>query len=544
MRLSIYDFRQMSALRGVLHERPAGRNVQAHRDQADAGFFEMASVAVGLLAVIVSGITAVGGKILFAQPLSLDEYHTWFLVTQGSWLRSIADLANGADFNPPTLFLLERLSATLYGQADSVFLRLFSLASVFIALLAAYAILRMEFGRLPSLAGCLALWSHQFVVYQAFGARFYGPWLLFCTLFIYSVSRCARGDSCSWRGRLAVLVSAVLLCTIHYFGVFSWSLVVGTAAWYYYRRGRFRIGELAPMLAGPIALLLCSPIFVGQRNALQVDTWIPPVNFWQISQVFRSLLIVPILVLVLFAGTAIVVLTRNGEIIDRREVPAGRSPGVTAMIVLGGMPLIVLLFSVMVQPAMLPRYAIVAALAWCPIIAWVIAGLSKPLQVSACAFLLAGSLMPLKAAADGALANAALVNSDYAAVGPILQQGSTVLLSSRRTLYPLLSRVSPGAKLAYLDLTASDAIPKSKFATVERNAAAIHHRLYGVPAVATPKELESVPEFYYYRDSRETAESAQQVLSRAFPERSIATVTPQVYRLRSRPAQRRVEARL
>jgi hypothetical protein len=511
----------MCALRAAADERPA----------KSADLREVGLVAGGLLLVIVAGMAAIRGKILFFQPLSLDEYHTLFLVTQGSWFRSISDLAHGADFNPPTLFLLERLAAILYGPADQIFLRLFALASVFLALVTAYAALRMDFDRAPSLAGCLALLSHPIVVGQAFWARFYGPWLLFCALFIYSVARCARSESCSWRGRVAVSVSAVLLCTIHYFGVFSWSLVVATAAWYYHPRGRFGVREAAPMIAGPVALLLCLPIFLGQRNALQVDTWIPPLNLWQIMQVLRSLFIVPILVLVLFATAAMGVLTRNGEIIEQRDARRASSLGAPAMIALIGMPLIVLLFSVAIQPAMVPRYSIVAVLAWCPVIAWAVAGLPKKLQVSACALLLAGSLMRLKSAADDGLANEALVNADSAAIGPVLRQGSTVLLDSRRGLYPLMSRVSRQANLVYLDLST---LTKSKLLIVERNAAAIHHRLYGAPAIATPEELQTVPGVYFYLDSRENAQSAEQTLARAFPQRTIVRVTPRLYRLTNR----------
>jgi hypothetical protein len=97
----------------------------------------------------------------------------------------------------------------------------------------------------------------------AFDARFYGPWLAGVALLLVATKRALQGAD----RRVSALVLAVLsafVCTIHYFGIVSWCVAVAAGGVLAWRRG-VTPRRLVPMLAGPLALGLCLPLYASQR---------------------------------------------------------------------------------------------------------------------------------------------------------------------------------------------------------------------------------------------------------------------------------------
>jgi hypothetical protein len=188
---------------------------------------ELLLVALGLVLGGVGLSLLAGGGVVFSKPLWLDEYHSLLVATSSTVGDAWRSLSRGADFNPPLLHLLLRPLA-LDGIISPVELRAFSFLSVNLALLVLYRLLRHDFAPLPSLAGVLVVWGHPEVVIQTFEGRFYGPMLLFSALLALSLQN--RGEHSAWAKSL-LAVSSVALCTIHYFGIFPWTLLVGAAAW-------------------------------------------------------------------------------------------------------------------------------------------------------------------------------------------------------------------------------------------------------------------------------------------------------------------------
>jgi uncharacterized membrane protein len=183
-------------------------------------------------------------------------------------------LAAGSDFNPPTLYLLYRVVGALSGGLSEVTMRLVATVSVLAALPLVFWLLRDTFQRDAAALGAMAVWAQQVVVGVAFDARFYGPWLLGATALLVAVRR-AMSRSATWRSALCLALSSMFVCTIHYFGVLSWLAALGVGV-VQARRPRMAVRRvLVPAAAGPLALLACVPIYLGQRGALTIPTWIP-----------------------------------------------------------------------------------------------------------------------------------------------------------------------------------------------------------------------------------------------------------------------------
>src|SRR5690349_17107182 len=120
--------------------------------------------------------------ILFTRPFWLDEWHTILVARRDSLRQVFSDLYNGSDFGPPFTHVV----AWAYGKAfglTPVPLRLLSFTFVIAGLVFLFFALRRRFDGFASLAGVLAVASHQLVVSQSLEWRFYAPWVTFaCAL--------------------------------------------------------------------------------------------------------------------------------------------------------------------------------------------------------------------------------------------------------------------------------------------------------------------------------------------------------------------------
>ena len=464
-----------------------------------------------------------GGGILFTRPLWLDEIHTLLVAGRQDTLTSMRGLAAGADFNPPTLYLLYRGVGRLSGGLSESVLRAVAVASVVGAICLVYSVLRDQFDRWASAVGALAVWAQSIVVAEAFDARFYGPWLLGAALLSLAVRKSVGRPT--WINGTALAAVSVFVCTIHYFGVLSWLSAMLVAAWYGRAAFARTVGRLAPALAGPVALALCAPFYIGQRAALTTATWIPDLGVGSaLFLVGLALITPPVVVAVIGWGASRFLLRRSpSAVADRSVHRLGLGPALLVSQAL--VPVALLVFSLAMQPAMQPRYSIAAALVAAPIVAQAYSRSLPLFRVVTLVAILVSSGALLADARKSARSRAAVVHEDTERVARIAALDSTVVVRRRHSLYPLvIERPALADHLVLLDGTSVS--PNDRFEVVERDVARVHQRQYGFPRIVPRQGLDSTGTFYFLeQDSARTPTPAE------FPDRRIERVGPRLFRL-------------
>ncbi len=469
-----------------------------------------------LLAMMLATLAVVDGFSVMSKPLWLDEYHTLLLADRQGVLDSLRSLAQGADFNPPTLHLFYRAFDTLLGGLTPFTMRVLSLGCVWLTLVCVYATLRRHFPAAAAFGGACAIWAHPLTITYAFDARFYAPWLLFSALLAWSAGvDAARPDS--RRRDVLLALSSVLVCTIHYFGIFSRTLIAvavmvtapddrpgSSTPW------RRRVRAVAPMLSGPLALLLCTPFYLGQRQALTTATWVAPMNAAQL-QAFLADYFVWVGFVLPLAGWLGVRLLQHAR--DGRSFPSRSSlarPDTLALLALAAVPIIVVVFSAVVQPSLIRRYAIPALLCWAPLIAFALADMRLPARAVVLAGQLALGVVLVRAQVLGVRQVVRDLSADAASIratGP----DASVVCRTRQRLYqlaaPAAGEPAPGTGVCrFLDFDEATAQtvrgaaatdPNGvRFLTVERDVARVHARIYGFPALSPVEQLRQRDRFY------------------------------------------------
>ena len=298
------------------------------------------------------------------RQLWMDEIHTWLIVTDPSLSHSMAALENGADFNPPTYYLALRGFLSVTGQSYAA-MRWFSLICVAVGLGIVATMLRRTYSTATVLASVAVVAIQPILIQQSTEARFYALWFALFAAFCFVRSR--RSDS--FRSHAAAGCLAVLICTTHYFGVLSLGLVFLVEAGSMGREGKRLpelIGFVAPYVAGVVAVGCCFGFYLGQRSVLTVPTWISPPTLSK-TKIFL-LGFVPV-VLLAIAGLGRLLASES-----ERSSEVSRPFQNSERLLLGslGMPVLLVTFSYLVQPALVDRYAIVTLLAWAPAFAIVL----------------------------------------------------------------------------------------------------------------------------------------------------------------------------
>ena len=475
---------------------------------------------------MIAGVAWVHGWVLFTAPLGLDEFHTLFLAEKGSFLRSMSDLAAGSDFNPPLLYGLERLVGHITGGITRVSLRMTCVLSVWLALVFVFLALRRNFPPTAAFVGSFAVWSNTIVAQLAFEGRFYGPWLLFCAMVVWSLGWDEELEA-SRRRDVAVAVSSVLVCTIHYFGIFSLGLIAAGAAVSIALNGR-TYRRLLPMTAGPVAFALCYPFYAGQRASLSVKTWISPLSAHQIREMFEFFVFAgPVL-----AGALILLLWIGWLRIRRfptrslRDAITNTLP-FTALLL---MPATLIAMSVLVQPSMQLRYAIPAALAWAPVIAMA-ADISRwPGKLFLLSLALFFSVRAIDSRAVALADYRSRVESEASLASPFLDSG-IVMVASRATLYPLAATTGRASKLVFPDYP--DSVARTRrlppVMMLDRDIARVHARLYGFPTLAPVDAPEQTTKRYFLLPLYGTSYT----ISLLFPNNVVTQMAPRIYRIGS-----------
>lgn len=464
---------------------------------------ELAVVAVALAAV-VAALPLVGGAVLWTRPFWMDEIAMFFLTSEplGEMLRLVA---RGGDWNPPTLHLLVSALMRIAGldALTPVFLRSIALACVAGAIILVYATLRRRTSPAPAVAGVLALAAQSLVLEHAFEGRFYAPWLLFAALFAWSLGLHPSRPRSPWRD-VAIALSAALVATIHWYGVFSLGLMCLAAI--IARRAELRgaLRLVAPAAAGIVAVAACAPIALSQRASAAPVLWVHPLSLAQLDQFARQFIPGALVVIV-----ALVLLVEAGRDTEaERPSTAGllRDPGIAALLGCAFMPVVLVVLSVVLTPSMVFRYAIVATLAWAVAAALLAHHAGQVMRVA----LIAALAAFLLARGSGRIAEhrqfARVVAVNRAGFERAKQDGVPVVFQRLHVIYPVAATErGPGTPARYLDISDSAfaaMYPQPEAARfvaglrLDRDQARYHAGIYGWPVMAPVAALDTVRKFY------------------------------------------------
>ncbi len=309
----------------------------------------------------------------------MDEIHSWLLIQDDSIPRSLQALADGVDYNPPTYILLARQLRYLPGGITELSLRCLSLSLMLLAVLGVFTLLRRRYPMLICIAAVLLMVSSVHLIHQSTEMRFYPLWLAACSWLCVALD--VEGLQKPWQFRLSNVVALLMACVItttQYFGILTLGLICGGALLAPgLTKGRIRM-ILVTALTGSVCLVGCLPFLIVQRSALSQATWVSPATLTDSIGFLTALF--PLLPMIV-CGIAFVLATAlnksqnpfQSSFIDdaRRLAPC---------LLLSLMPLVIVLLSWTIQPALVTRYAVTGVLGFGPIFAVLLSRCGQRLQ--------------------------------------------------------------------------------------------------------------------------------------------------------------------
>jgi hypothetical protein len=471
---------------------------------------EILLAAVALIAAIAT-LPLFGGTVLWTRPMWMDELCTAFVTEHDTLGGVIANIAEGGDWAPPLLHIIVWSLRQLAGELSPVLLRSIALTSVVIALVFLYATMRRRFGVAASAAACLAIAGHPLVVTHAFEGRPYGPWLMFAAAYAWSLGLDAGARST--RRNVVQAVSAVGLCTNHWFGVLSLGLMSLVVFLAHGRQWRDAVRFLIPTAVGLVALLICIPMVFTQRAAAEGLLWVKDLEFSQVSAMSKLFWfrLVPL--------GALVLLFR--EVLQPRSAPqagvisqgvagpmlraAARDRGLIALGALVLMPVVLIVVSVTIQPSMVDRYALVTVLAWAPLVAAATESLGRYARGAMVALLLTVLAASTRDIIGAKQDYATSVHANQAVFEEAKAMNIPILFQYMHLVFPVAGpQRSPETLARFLDIPDSTLLalypsPRVEWLRrqfrLERSQARLHARIYGFPILATQAQLDTTPRF-------------------------------------------------
>lgn len=463
------------------------------------------ALLVAALAVVVGILPAVGGSVLWTRPLWMDEIAMYFLTSEptGEMIRLIG---RGGDWNPPTLHLIVRGAIRLLGMhaVTPVVLRSIALVSVLLAVVFVYATLRRRVGIAAAVSGVLVLCAQGLVLEHAFEGRFYAPWLGFAAMFAWSLG-VDGGNPRSRRRDALVALTALLVATIHWYGVFSLALMCAGAVLARRPDWRGALRSVAPAGVAALALVALVPLALSQRASAAPVLWVHPLSLAQVDQMTRQFVPGALVVLVALALVLDAALRSSAE---PRQVPgsAWQDPSISALFCAGAMPLVLIGLSVALTPSMVFRYAIVATLAWAPAVALLVESSARVTR----AFLMTSLAMMVGWQGAKRIAEqrefARVVGVNRAGFEQAAQDGVPVVFQRLHVIYPVAGRDrSPTTPARYIDISdaaltrmypQAQAAPFVASLRLDRDQARYHAGIYGWPVMAPVTSLDTLPRFY------------------------------------------------
>ena len=171
-------------------------------------------------------------------------------------------------------------------------------------------------------------------------------------------------------------------------------------------------------------------------------------------------------------------------------------------LVLGALPAVLLSFSVLVQPALIPRYAISALLAFAPLTAIAVSEVGAPLGLGAMIVFLGIASDGLRRMADTAERTARQVNAQATLLSTPRLTTAEIVVSDRHVYYPLAHVSQPVADRMRFPTVPSAAV-RARYPVdsdsgywgnvflLEQDVSLVQSELYGVPRFVPISELRS-----------------------------------------------------
>jgi hypothetical protein len=310
-----------------------------------------------------SRIANVPADYCLTRPLWLDEIHTAAIVSQTRAGQLLAKLSQGADCSPPGLHVVLWLISRATGARDEWTLRTFSCGVGLCGLVATYFLLRLRFPWRVSWMAVLGMWSSSpQLVQQMFEGRPYSFWFATAAILCLLLALRARGH---WHVACVGAVGA-LMCLVHYFGIISLSLIAVSHFCCNLRDLRQRRLSGAALAGGVIGLLASLPVFFGQRAAVPSQSWIPLPTLSTCIAFIEEFIVNYALTLPVLAYALNVLLgRRSADATPENGVEFRAYAGACGLILL---PVVLVVFSFVIEPALITRYAVPATLAYAPLI--------------------------------------------------------------------------------------------------------------------------------------------------------------------------------
>jgi hypothetical protein len=355
---------------------------------------ELVGATVLLAIVMIAQLAAAHAFQLFARPFWFDEWVTHLIASDPDPSRAARALSSAIDNNTPILFVLMRAVGWFGSTSPEVAYRCFSFVTVFAGLIGLYLALRQSFTAVVAWTAVLSVWTHPLVLDHAFEARYYGPMFSGAIWFAYLLGRTAQSPSRSIR--VVAALAGVFLCTIHYLGVGCMALIVGVEL--LRRRGTKAITDVLTVSApGLIALAACMPLLAAQRRALPLSTFLPRPSVGLTWEYLKDLLLpVHLAAVAVLPGIAIIGAEVGLRHRDATTETAPRLDRVAGLASLLLYPVVLIVFSFVVQGVLLVRYALPALAGIGPAVGFVSSGLSRVWLAALCAFFLLSGTRTLR----------------------------------------------------------------------------------------------------------------------------------------------------
>lgn len=457
-----------------------------------------------LMAVFV-GCFFVWGQALLLRPFWMDEVHSWLLISDPDLSHAMDALRKGADYNPPGYYLFARAFHTVVPLTEHNLRVLSAILTIGTATgLALVFARRMTW--IAAVGSSLLVCSQSLVILQSTEARFYALWLCLLTWFCLLLTM--NGQKRRLPLSLGLFILATSIAGTHYFGIIS----VGLACGAYVVAERFTkqsiIRASIPLLASVITVGACLPILKGQKAALTAPTWVKPATLETaasyVTQFFPSLLI-----LVAFGVWLVGFLLKQKPPEHFEEptaddtAPRPTAAASTDLLVFGSlllMPVVLIGFSMAVQPALVNRYAIAGCLWLVPLFSML---LKTEEMKKSCLVLLAGCLLFAFAVKRGSATWEFNLkrSTELAQHLDEIPHGKIVLFEDRID-YWLLQHRTPNENWFQLDFKSATNDELTNLRTVQRDVGRAIQPLYpGRFPMKSVQDCESI-DFYLvpYRD--------------------------------------------
>ncbi|HYC49712.1 MAG TPA: hypothetical protein VEB19_01260 [Gemmatimonadaceae bacterium] len=487
------------------------------------------ALAGGTIALLsVSGV-------LWTRPLWMDELATAWVTAHASPVDVVRHIARGGEWSPPAYHLLVWIVRQLSGGGlDPIVLRSVSALLATVAIALVYATLRRRVEIATAAAATLVMVGHSLFIEQAFEGRMYAGWLAAAAFYAWSLGQPQHTRGARVRQGLA----AVLLVAVHWFGILSLGLMAVGALLARTGALRDRIRLVVPSAAGIIALIALSPLVLAQRRAASGILWVPEITLDQTTVLLRFFLPAAAMVIVAIAAVASVPWRESAS---AEANPDPLNPGIAALTSLVLMPLVLILVSLLLQPSMLPRYAVVTVLGWPAIFALAIHLLDVRFRV---ALVTVFSFVAALSFADATDVRQVFARRAAALQSAVREAGGTRLPVVLQAIHPMYYAAlpTPGAPPPARYISVPDSAiagmydgPYAPYVRrhlhLEREIAAEHERLFGFPPSVALATLDTTPAFALVADAGSLPPqygSVQQWARRLLPNHSVRRVSPLV----------------